>query len=106
MGQFDLIAETDLVRQMTGYEKMHYIGYDQGGTQMLYEMSWSNDLLRDRIEAFSALAPCTSMRNTKNQFIVKMSKFYDDLKEVDRIYGMFRSDKWDKKLESGCKKYK
>ena len=42
MGDYDAPAQIDLVRNMTGLEKITYIGHNMGNTQMFYALSGEN----------------------------------------------------------------
>lgn len=46
---------------MSGQEKITYVGHSQGTTQMFYALATNEDYLKDRINLFVALAPCTRM---------------------------------------------
>ena len=57
-GMKDLPSEIDVVLEVTGAEKLTYIGHSQGTAQMFYGMSQLTDYYSKRIERFVALAPC------------------------------------------------
>ena len=66
MGENDLPAMIDKVLEVTRFNKLHFIGYDQGGTQMISAMANDNDYYAEKVDVFAGLAPCTTMKNTKN----------------------------------------
>lgn len=69
LGDFDAPAQIDFVREMTGVEKLTYIGHSQGTTQMFYALSTDHDFWVDRINLFVALAPVVNLGNTDSSFI-------------------------------------
>ena len=59
MGTYDAKANIDKVRELTGYDKILYLGYSQGTTQMFYGLSkYEEDFYADRLLKFVAFAPC------------------------------------------------
>lgn len=60
MGQYDVPANIELVKQQTGVDKVSYVGYSQGTVQMFYSLATLEDsYLGDNLFTFAALAPCT-----------------------------------------------
>ena len=74
--QHDLPNMIETVLKNSQYEKLDYIGYAQGSTQMFYGMSYNNEFYEDRVNVFASLAPCTRMVHTKNEIFVSLAHFY------------------------------
>ena len=46
MGKYDLKAQFDLISDKTNTQKITYVGYSQGSTQMFYALATENDYWR------------------------------------------------------------
>ena len=84
MGRYDLPAVTQFIKKKTGVEKMTYIGYSQGTTQMFYSLATSRTQIEQSLDIFIAIAPCTVISNTEhpaakagNDYYWWVSKFID-----------------------------
>lgn len=62
LGKYDAPAQIDFVRQLTGKDKIGYIGHSQGTTQMFSALSLNHGDLNSKINSFIALAPVASFR--------------------------------------------
>jgi len=59
MAIYDLTAEIDTIRNVTGAEKVNYIGYSEGALQMFYALvKLEDEYFADKLNQFVALAPC------------------------------------------------
>ena len=59
MGQYDGVANVTKVKEETGHDKILYLGYSQGTTQMFYGLSkYEEDFYADNLLKFAAFAPC------------------------------------------------
>ena len=67
MGLYDVPANVDLIKSKTGAEKIHYLGYQQGATQMLYALAKLKDLANS-IDVFAAFTPCWFTSNLGDEF--------------------------------------
>ena len=74
LGDFDMPAQVDFVREKTRAKKITYIGHSQGTTQMFYGLSTNCDFWTERINLFVALAPVVDLSNTQSTFIRWFSK--------------------------------
>jgi len=60
MGRYDDPAFISKVKEVSGADKVYYIGYSQGGIQMFYGLSvLEEEFYADNLHMFIALAPCT-----------------------------------------------
>jgi pimeloyl-ACP methyl ester carboxylesterase len=57
LGKYDLPAQIDLVRDITGKNKVTYVGHSQGTTQMFYALATNEAELKNKINLFVALSP-------------------------------------------------
>lgn len=80
MGQYDSVANVTKVKELTGYEKILYLGYSQGTTQMFYGLSkFEESFYADSLLKFAAFAPCIRFSQTDPK-VWKRSIFrYDNL---------------------------
>ena len=63
MGVYDVPTNINKVLSVaTDYSKVNYIGYSQGTSQMFYSLSHKSDFLKEKLNMFSALAPCSRMK--------------------------------------------
>ena len=58
MGRYDLPAIIDEIIELTGHEKVTYIGYSQGTAQMYYALATNQDFFAEKLNRFVALASC------------------------------------------------
>lgn len=59
MGKYDTVANVSKVKELTNMEKILYLGYSQGTTQMFYGLSkYEEDFYADSLLKFAAFAPC------------------------------------------------
>ena len=59
MGDHDLPAMISKVLNVTHFNKLNYIGYDQGATQIITAMANNNTYFANKVDVVSAIAPCT-----------------------------------------------
>ena len=62
MGIYDDVANIKEVKKVSGVEKVFYIGYSQGTTQMFYALAHEKleeEFFADSMHKFVAFAPCT-----------------------------------------------
>ena len=55
----DVPAQVDKVRELSGNDKITYIGHSQGTTQMFYALAHNQAKLLEKVNLFAALAPVT-----------------------------------------------
>ena len=75
MGDYDIPAELKYIRALTGKNKITYVGYSEGSTQLVYALSKSDQQSRDfwidHIAGFFALAPITRFEDLKNMMLIE-----------------------------------
>jgi len=57
LGTYDLPAQIDGIKEVTGVDKVTYIGHNQGATQMLFALVKHEEEIKKRVNLFVALAP-------------------------------------------------
>nr|XP_045007322.1 gastric triacylglycerol lipase-like [Jaculus jaculus] len=65
MAKYDLPATIDFIVQLTGQEKIHYVGHSQGTTIGFIAFS-TNPMLASKIKTFYALAPVATVKYAKS----------------------------------------
>ena len=67
-GMYDVPAAIEKIKEVSGVDKVAYIGYSQGTTMMFYALTQATEenYLADNMSAFIALAPC--MIRPENSF--------------------------------------
>lgn len=58
MGLYDDPANISKVKEVTGAEKIFYVGYSQGTVQMHYGLAHNSDWLSENLLKVISLAPC------------------------------------------------
>jgi pimeloyl-ACP methyl ester carboxylesterase len=61
-----LPAQIDRVLDVTGQQKLTYVGHSQGNTQMFYALATNEEELKNKINLFVALAPITRITGIYN----------------------------------------
>ena len=59
MGIYDDVANVEFIKKQTSKDKIFYLGYSQGTTQMFYSLVKKGKSVSDSLIKFVALAPCT-----------------------------------------------
>jgi len=59
MGIYDDVANIKKIKELSGAEKIFYIGYSQGAQQMLYALAKEEEELSKHLHKFVAFALCT-----------------------------------------------
>ena len=68
MGKYDTPANISKIKELTGFEKILYLGYSQGTTQMFYGLSkYEESFYADNLLKFLAFAPCTQLGITNRK---------------------------------------
>ena len=77
MAKYDLPAFIVKIKLMTGAEKVAYIGYDQGATQMLYGLAhWESQFFSKHLSKVILMAPCAKPK------VMDYEKIFDGYKNV------------------------
>ena len=66
MGLYDLPACFDYITNITGVEKLNYIGHSMGTMQMFAALTLRPDYFESKLTSFVALAPVTELYNLKS----------------------------------------
>ncbi|XP_063381227.1 lipase 1-like [Cydia fagiglandana] len=74
MGRFDLPAYIDYILEVTGQEKVHFIGHSQGATSFLTGMSLRPEY-NEKIISFQGLAPAAFFYNNRNPVFLNIAPF-------------------------------
>lgn len=62
-----------MVRNLTGVDKVTYMGHSQGTSQMFYAASAHQDLIASKVNLFVACAPVTRLNGTSTSLKVTSS---------------------------------
>lgn len=77
MAKYDLPAFILKVKQVSGRDKVSYIGYDQGATQMLYGLAhWEKLFFQKHLSKAILMAPCAKPK------VMDYEKIFDGYKNV------------------------
>ena len=66
LGEYDLPAQIDKVRLVTGQDKITYIGHSQGTSQMFYALTTNNKEIAAKVNLFIALAPVVTFNHVSS----------------------------------------
>jgi len=88
MGLYDLPAMFDKVTDVTGVEKLSYIGHSQGTTQMFYALAETQEYIASKVNVFVAFAPITKIANTDSEALQWASVFYNELDDAANVLGI------------------
>lgn len=89
MGQFDLPATLDYITNLTGLEKVAYIGHSQGTTQMFYGLAVNEEYFAQKVSIFIAIAPVTIIPNTQTLIFRLASQFYNEIDDTLKVFKIF-----------------
>ena len=80
MGRYDTPANISMIKEQTGFEKILYLGYSQGTTQMFYGLSkYEESFYADSLLKFTAFAPCIRFAQDSEKVWGRSIFRYDDL---------------------------
>ena len=63
LGTYDAPKQVDLVRNITGSDKIAYVGHSQGVSQLIWGMAANGSFWEERLNLFVGLAPVTRLEN-------------------------------------------
>ena len=90
MGTKDLPAMINFVTQLTGQEKVSYIGHSEGTTQMFIGSSMLPDYFASKINLFIAYAPVARLDNTMSNLLKYVAWYVDEIEDLAINYaGMY-----------------
>lgn len=80
MGKYDAKAQISKVKELTDFEKILYLGYSQGTTQMFYGLSkYEEEFYADSLLKFAAFAPCIRFKQDDKKVWERSIFRYDNL---------------------------
>lgn len=65
MGLYDVPAEIEHIKKLTGQSKISYVGHSEGTTQMFMAASLMPDYFENNLHIFIAMAPVVRMDHVK-----------------------------------------
>lgn len=74
VGTTDIPANLDYIRDVTGQERVHYIGHSQG-TTVFWVFGSERPEYQNRIISMQALAPAAYMHNTKSPYVIWLAAY-------------------------------
>lgn len=86
MGRFDLKASVDYILHLTKADKIDYIGYSQGSSQMFLALSEDEEWWSERIKSFTAIAPVVNFRAIQSKLLKTLANFH--IPEIARGMGI------------------
>lgn len=81
---YDLTATIDYVLERTGFKKLNYVGYSQGGT-IMYIMNSMKQEYNEKISIAILVATTSIMRNVYNLWIKVLSSIWAPI-EVEHCF--------------------
>jgi predicted esterase len=62
-------AAFDHIKEVTGIEKIAFVGFSEGSTMMFYAMATNPEYWEKRVSIFIALGPVTKMTNSSSEAV-------------------------------------
>ena len=59
-----------------------------GSTQLFYALSKNQDLWKEKINLFVALAPVTRLNDSPNELFNNLAKYFESYRKLFRIFGI------------------
>ena len=79
MGKYDVPAALDKIIEVSGKEKVTYVGYSQGTSQLLYGLSTpASTKIESKLEKAVLLAPCIYFEGSKIEDYMRVYPLYRD----------------------------
>jgi pimeloyl-ACP methyl ester carboxylesterase len=95
----DVPAEIDYIKNVTGAEKLTYLGHSMGATQMVAGLSLIPDYYAANLNLFVAFGPATRLKNTKSVFFRKTAEMLEFFKflviDTLHLYNFFEPNFYD-----------
>ncbi|XP_061713560.1 lipase 1-like [Cydia pomonella] len=88
MGRLDIPAYIDYILEVTGQEKVHFIGHSQGGTSFLAGMSMRPEY-NEKIISFQGFAPAAFFYNNRNPVFLNIAPFERVLESLAAQIGIY-----------------
>ena len=78
MGLYDVVANVNMIKERARVEKIYYVGYQQGSTQMFYALAQLEELEKSLLTVVG-LSPCWFLKNFGEEFYRENEFAYRDL---------------------------
>ena len=91
IGRIDLPTMIDYALEVSGEERLHYVGHSQGTTSF-FVMGSMRTAYNDKIISMNALAPVAYMAHNNNLLLNALAPFSDDI-EVNFIIVYYTSSR-------------
>lgn len=93
MGIYDLPASFEYVLNYTKQEKLAYIGFSSGTTQMFYALAVNETYFKDKVSVFIALGPVTSLKYVRTLVarLIVLSGYYISYDNILAKLGIYES---------------
>jgi predicted alpha/beta hydrolase len=69
MGEHDIPAVLTYIKQVTGQQKVAYVGHSQGTSQLFYALATNEDYFVDKLSVFVALGPVMRLTHCKSSLL-------------------------------------
>ena len=69
MGRYDITASISKALEISGAQKLSYIGHSQGTAQMFVLLSENQAWVNERVNCFVALGPALRMKHTSSSLV-------------------------------------
>jgi len=104
LGQYDVPAQIDNVRKITGYDKISYIGHSQGTSQMYVALAENYGNIQEKLNLFCAFAPIVNLSGTTNSLLKSAAKYEAKLESTAWILKLYevRSPGTDHAMHTFC----
>ncbi|KAJ8716127.1 hypothetical protein PYW08_013412 [Mythimna loreyi] len=87
IGNIDVPSMIDYVLQVTGEQKLHYIGHSQG-TTAFFVMASMRPAYNNKIISMHALAPVAYMAHNENLLLQAIAPFSNDIESIASLVGV------------------
>ena len=91
MGKYDVPANIEFIQSKTGGQKVAYIGFSQGSTQMFVALAEDPDYYEDKISLNIAISPVTKMGGNDYWLLIPILFFYDEIVLFGKALGWVES---------------
>ena len=99
MGLKDVPAEIDYIKNLTGAQKVTYLGHSAGATQMVVGLSLMPEYYASNLNLFVALGPATRLKHTKSVYFRKNAEMLEFFKflviDILQLYNFYEPNFYD-----------
>jgi len=89
MGMYDLPAVFDHITEVSGHEKVAYIGHSQGTTQMYYALAMNQEYMASKVSVSIMFGPVTKISHNTSDIFHFAGMFYDELDDAVSLFGVY-----------------